>query len=108
MGQLLDEIAIIWVVMCAIALWFPKRHFPAKLNKSRLRFLQFLTPFLCHFVLLILVFVLKEPVQETDFVSNRRNVRSCLCDAENKRLSDDVGLFSRRCVAMESAEAVGA
>ncbi|XP_072031508.1 alkaline ceramidase-like [Amphiura filiformis] len=34
-GQLLDEIAIIWVVWCGIALWYPKRYYPSQLNGNR-------------------------------------------------------------------------
>ena len=31
-GQLLDEMAIIWVFMAACALWFPKKYSPAFLQ----------------------------------------------------------------------------
>ncbi|KAI0208029.1 Alkaline ceramidase 2 [Lamellibrachia satsuma] len=37
-GQLLDEIAIIWVFMAALGLWYPKRYMPPILHRSRLRF----------------------------------------------------------------------
>ncbi|KAI0236011.1 Alkaline ceramidase 2 [Lamellibrachia satsuma] len=36
-GQLIDEISIIWVVMVALGLWFPKIYIPAILHKSRQR-----------------------------------------------------------------------
>lgn len=34
-GQLLDEIAIIWVVMASMALWFPKHYLPLFMQQDR-------------------------------------------------------------------------
>lgn len=34
-GQLIDEIAIIWVFMAALALWWPKRFMPLFLEQNR-------------------------------------------------------------------------
>jgi alkaline ceramidase len=34
-GQLLDEIAIIWVVLAAMCIWYPKHHFPAFCGQNR-------------------------------------------------------------------------
>ncbi|PIK54428.1 putative alkaline ceramidase 2 isoform X3 [Apostichopus japonicus] len=34
-GQLLDEVSIIWVVFCGVALWFPRRLYPSLFNGSR-------------------------------------------------------------------------
>ena len=34
-GQLVDEIAIIWVFMAAMALYVPKRFMPAFLHQNR-------------------------------------------------------------------------
>ena len=34
-GQLMDEIAIIWVFMAALALWYPKRYMPIFLHQDR-------------------------------------------------------------------------
>ncbi|XP_077988885.1 alkaline ceramidase 2-like [Glandiceps talaboti] len=37
-GQLLDELAIIWVIMMALSMWFPRRFYPASLNGDRNKF----------------------------------------------------------------------
>jgi len=34
LGQLLDEIAILWVIMAGFAMWFPKQAFPSKWRDS--------------------------------------------------------------------------
>ncbi|XP_078478130.1 alkaline ceramidase 1 isoform X2 [Lampetra fluviatilis] len=37
-GQLLDELSILWVLATAYVLWFPKRLFPTVLNRNRFHF----------------------------------------------------------------------
>jgi len=29
MGQMLDELSILWVLAIGYSLWFPRRHFPS-------------------------------------------------------------------------------
>lgn len=35
LGQLLDEVAILWVIMAGFAMWFPKANMPARLRDKR-------------------------------------------------------------------------
>ena len=55
MFQLLDEIAILWVIMAGFALWYPKQAFPLnweKLPDGRRKF-----KFLCMVLSLISTFL---------------------------------------------------
>ncbi|XP_006896486.1 PREDICTED: alkaline ceramidase 1 [Elephantulus edwardii] len=40
LGQLLDELAILWLLACGYCIWMPRCYFPAFLKKSRLQFVR--------------------------------------------------------------------
>ena len=48
LGQLLDEVAILWVIMAGFAMWFPKKMMPEKLKerKGRKKFAASVSTFL--------------------------------------------------------------
>ena len=47
LGQLLDELAILWVGMAGIAMWYPKAMMPPSLRdkEGRKRFVSMVSPF---------------------------------------------------------------
>ncbi|XP_038072720.1 alkaline ceramidase 2-like [Patiria miniata] len=67
-GQLLDEVAILWVVLCGAGLWFPRRYYPRILNGNRKLFriivtivtlggtmIAFINPWLNSFLMMLFV-----------------------------------------------------